>query len=105
MKRAVRDFNLPSNPVKQIDKPSQRREREPLLVSVEQVETMRLFFRAHIHGLHGAGRRAATAATSSRSCLTKIASRSTSRSVASRSARSSVDSKRAASAPADTSAA
>lgn len=47
MKRAVRDFNLPSNPVKQIDKPSQRREREPLLVSVEQVETMRLYFRAH----------------------------------------------------------
>jgi integrase len=46
MKRAVRDFNLPSNPVKQIDKPSQRREREPLLVSVEQVETMRLYFRA-----------------------------------------------------------
>ena len=45
MKRAVRDFNLPSNPVKQIDKPSQRREREPLLVGVEQVETMRLFFR------------------------------------------------------------
>ena len=54
--------------------------------------------------LHGAGRRAATAATSSRSCLTKIASRSTSRSVASRSARSSVDSKRAASAPAEASA-
>ena len=47
MKRAVRDFNLPSNPVKQIDKPSQRREREPLLVGVEQVETMRLYFLAH----------------------------------------------------------
>ena len=29
MKRAVRDYNLPGNPVKQIDKPSQRREREP----------------------------------------------------------------------------
>ena len=42
-----RDFNLPSNPVKQVDKPSQRREREPLLVGVEQVETMRLHFLAH----------------------------------------------------------
>jgi integrase len=43
MKRAVRDYNLPGNPVKQIDKPSQRRERDPVLVSVEQVETMRLW--------------------------------------------------------------
>jgi len=43
MKRAVRDYNLPSNPVKQIDKPSQRREREPILVRVEQVERMRLW--------------------------------------------------------------
>jgi integrase len=43
MKRAVRDYNLPGNPVKQIDKPSQRRERDPLLVSVEQVEAMRLW--------------------------------------------------------------
>ena len=43
MKRAVRDYNLPGNPVKQIDKPSQRRERDPLLVTVEQVETMRLW--------------------------------------------------------------
>ena len=41
MKRAVRDYNLPSNPVKQIDKPSQRRDREPILVSVEKVERMR----------------------------------------------------------------
>ena len=41
MKRAVRDYNLPSNPVKQIDKPSQRREREPILISVEQVEAIR----------------------------------------------------------------
>ena len=31
MKRAVRDYNLSGNPVKQIDKPSQRREREPVL--------------------------------------------------------------------------
>jgi len=43
MKRAVRDYNLPGNPVKQIDKPSQRREREPVLVTVEQVEAMRLW--------------------------------------------------------------
>jgi integrase len=43
MKRAVRDYNLPGNPVKQIDKPSQRRERDPVLVSVEQVEAMRLW--------------------------------------------------------------
>jgi len=43
MKRAVRDYNLPSNPVKQIDKPSQRRDREPILVSVEQVERMRVW--------------------------------------------------------------
>ena len=43
MKRAVRDYNLPGNPVKQIDKPSQRRERDPVLVTVEQVETMRLW--------------------------------------------------------------
>jgi integrase len=42
MKRAVRDYNLPGNPVKQIDKPSQRRERDPVLVTVEQVEAMRL---------------------------------------------------------------
>lgn len=41
MKRAVRDYNLSGNPVKQIDKPSQRREREPILVTVEQVESMR----------------------------------------------------------------
>jgi len=41
MKRAVRDYNLPGNPVKQIDKPSQRRERDPVLVTVEQVEAMR----------------------------------------------------------------
>ena len=47
MKRAVRDFNLPSNPVKQIDMPSERREREPVLVGVEQVEAMRLYFLAH----------------------------------------------------------
>src|SRR3954449_6746412 len=43
MKRAVRDYNLPGNPVKQIDKPSQRRERDPVLVTVEQVEAMRLW--------------------------------------------------------------
>jgi integrase len=43
MKRAVRDYNLAGNPVKQIDKPSQRRDREPVLVTVEQVETMRLW--------------------------------------------------------------
>jgi integrase len=43
MKRAMRDYNLPGNPVKQIDKPSQRREREPVLVTVEQVEAMRLW--------------------------------------------------------------
>ena len=42
MKRAVRDYNLSGNPVKQIDKPSQRREREPMLITVEQVEAMRL---------------------------------------------------------------
>ena len=42
MKRAVRDYNLSGNPVKQIDKPSQRREREPILITVEQVEAMRL---------------------------------------------------------------
>jgi integrase len=41
MKRAVRDCNLPGNPVKQIDKPSQRRERDPVLITVEQVEAMR----------------------------------------------------------------
>jgi integrase len=41
MKRAVRDYNLSGNPVKQIDKPSQRRDREPVLISVEQVEAMR----------------------------------------------------------------
>ena len=41
MKRAVRDYNLSGNPVKQIDKPSQRREREPVLITVEQVEAMR----------------------------------------------------------------
>jgi hypothetical protein len=38
MKRAARDYNLPGNPVKQIDKPSQRRERDPVLITVEQVE-------------------------------------------------------------------
>ena len=38
MKRAARDYNLPGNPVRQVDKPSQRREREPVLVTVEQVE-------------------------------------------------------------------
>jgi integrase len=43
MKRAARDYNLPSNPVKQIDKPSQRRDREPILIGVEQVERMRLW--------------------------------------------------------------
>jgi integrase len=43
MKRAVRDYNLSGNPVKQVDKPSQRREREPVLITVEQVEAMRLF--------------------------------------------------------------
>ncbi len=47
MKRAVRDYNLPSNPVKQIDKPSQRREREPILVSVAQVEAMRAWCLRH----------------------------------------------------------
>lgn len=41
MKRAVRDYNLTSNAVQQIDKPSQRRDREPILVTVEQVELMR----------------------------------------------------------------
>ena len=30
--------HLPGNPVRQVDKPSQRREREPVLVTVEQVE-------------------------------------------------------------------
>src|SRR3954452_8961102 len=44
MKRAARDYNLPGNPVKQVDKPSQRREREPVLVTVEQVEAMRAWF-------------------------------------------------------------
>lgn len=43
MKRAVRDYSLPGNPVKQIDKPSQRRDRNPVLVTVEQVEAMRLW--------------------------------------------------------------
>jgi hypothetical protein len=43
MKRAVRDYNLPGNPVKAIDKPSQRREREPVLVTVAQVEAMRVW--------------------------------------------------------------
>ena len=43
MKRAVRDYNLSGNPVKQVDKPSQRREREPVLITVDQVEAMRLF--------------------------------------------------------------
>ena len=33
MKRAVRDYNLPSNAVQQVDKPSQRRDREPILVA------------------------------------------------------------------------
>src|SRR4051812_31050186 len=46
MKRAVRDYNLPSNPVKQVDKPSQRREREPILVTVDHVEAMRAWFLA-----------------------------------------------------------
>src|SRR4051794_20136888 len=46
MKRAARDYNLPSNPVKQVDKPSQRREREPVLVTVDQVEAMRAWFLA-----------------------------------------------------------
>lgn len=41
LKRAVRDYNLPSNAVQQVDKPSQRRERDPILVTVEQVERMR----------------------------------------------------------------
>jgi integrase len=41
MKRAVRDYNLPGNPVKQIDKPSQRRDRDPVLITVAQVEAMR----------------------------------------------------------------
>lgn len=41
MKRTVHDYNLPSNAVQQIDKPSQRRDREPILVTVEQVEHMR----------------------------------------------------------------
>ena len=35
MKRAVRDYNLSGNPVKQIDKPSQRRDREPVVITVE----------------------------------------------------------------------
>jgi integrase len=43
MKRAVRDYNLPGNPVKAIDKPSQRCEREPVLVTVAQVEAMRVW--------------------------------------------------------------
>ena len=43
MKRAVRDYNLPGNPVKQIDKPSQRRERDAVLITVEQVEATRLW--------------------------------------------------------------
>jgi len=47
MKRAVRDYNLPSNPVKEIDKPSQRRDREPILVTVEQVERMRAWCLHH----------------------------------------------------------
>lgn len=46
MKRAARDYNLPGNPVRQVDKPSQRREREPVLVSVERVEAMRAWFLA-----------------------------------------------------------
>ena len=46
MKRAARDYNLSGNPVSQVDKPSQRREREPVLVSVEQVEAMRAWFLA-----------------------------------------------------------
>jgi integrase len=41
LKRAVRDYNLPSNAVQQVDKPSQRRDRDPILVTVEQVEQMR----------------------------------------------------------------
>jgi integrase len=41
LKRAVRDYNLPSNPVQLVDKPSQRRERDPILVTVAQVERMR----------------------------------------------------------------
>jgi integrase len=36
-----RDYNLSGNPVRAIDKPSQRRDREPVLVTVDQVETMR----------------------------------------------------------------
>jgi integrase len=43
MKRAVRDFNLPANPVREIDKPSQRRERDPVLITVGQVEAMRVW--------------------------------------------------------------
>ena len=43
MKRAVRDFNLPANPVREIDKPSQRRERDPVLITVQQVEAMRVW--------------------------------------------------------------
>ena len=42
MKRALSDYNPSGNPVKQIDKPSQRREREPVLITVGQVEAMRL---------------------------------------------------------------
>jgi hypothetical protein len=53
MKRAVRDYNLPGNPVKQIDKPSQRRGRDPVLVTVE-VEAMRRW------GLERGDRRSAT---------------------------------------------
>jgi integrase len=41
LKRAVRDYNLPSNAVQHVDKPSQRRERDPILVTVDQVEHMR----------------------------------------------------------------
>jgi hypothetical protein len=42
MKRAVLHYNLAKNPVTAIDKPSQR-EREPVLITVEQVEATRMW--------------------------------------------------------------
>lgn len=53
LKRAVRDYNLPSNAVQQVDKPSQRRDRDPILVTIEQVEQMRAWC-LHRHDLRSA---------------------------------------------------
>jgi site-specific recombinase XerD len=47
LQRAVRDEEIPANPVRLVRKPSQRRTREPIVIPPVQVEAMRRHLLAH----------------------------------------------------------